>query len=202
MEYKIKYTIDIPCYISEAWPKSETSKLNKFVRDGLNLVFGAGTTRGKISDYIETGKDTIIGSMSYDYVELQKNNYQLCDGDILPEWIYFCLKLCEGIQKLAYEDNLLTAFLVPDEKKMYEGIMVHDFCSYIGDDLWSMTEYGVFLLWGVERSCFLKKGRYSVPVQCRGGIYPISDGCGIGWCLNVEDGKRIGIPIEALKECS
>jgi hypothetical protein len=201
----MKYSIDISY---EAYGfESKSSKINKIIRTGTNFIFGGGTTRVKISDYIETGKDSIVGSMIYNIFELVKYDKQIQNGDILPEWVYFWLRLCKGILNLSDKDELISALLVPEEKKIYE-LDGHELCSQIGSNSWTMGDYGVMLLWGVKPSysrCFdIKKLRFiktlQLPVQCRGAIFPMVDGCGIGWSLNFEDGKRIGIPIEALKE--
>jgi hypothetical protein len=50
----------------------------------------------------------------------------------------------------------------------------------------------------MKELCFLKKEKVQLPIQCRGAVCTIYDGSGIEWMLTLEDGKRIGLPIEAL----
>jgi hypothetical protein len=205
VKYRLKYSVDIPCYISEHEPIGKSSKMNKFIRTGLNTAFGLGTTNVKLSDYIEIEKNAIVGGMYYDTVELGKNDKQLQDGDLLPEWVYFWLKLCKEICNLANENNLRTGILALNEKEIYD-LDSHELCSQIGSNLWTMGDYGIIILWGIEPSyyssfnlkklCFTKKLHF--PMRCRGCIFPTNDGCGIKWCLNFEDGKRIGIPFDVL----
>jgi hypothetical protein len=205
MRYAMKYSFEIP-YYGGLKSKAESSKINSFISAGVNTMLGGGTIMPKINDYVETGEDTLTGGMVYDFDEMGKDDNQLKDGDLLPEWIYFWLKLCKGIQILADEDGIGSALLALGEKELCE-LDGHVLCSRIGSNLWTMGDYGVILLWGADepsysRSFSFRTGRFvkklRFPVRCRGAIFSMADGCGVGWRLNAEDGKRIGLPGELL----
>jgi hypothetical protein len=209
MNHRLRYSIDFPYEAYSFEPEAEPSKVGKLMRIGAQAILGSTIIQPRNSDYVKTGKDIIAGGMIYDAFELGKCDYQIANGETPPEWIYFWLRLCKGIQTLAKEDGIHCRLWISGEKETLE-LDSHTICSYIGSNNWTMGDYGMIMLWGVELSytryfdmkelCFLKREKILLPIQCRGAIFTIYDGCGIEWMLTVEDGKRIGLPTEVLSK--
>jgi hypothetical protein len=89
------------------------------------------------------------------------------EGDLLPEWAFYWLKLCAAILQRSATRGGVRALLVPS-RKFVAPLTVEDLCAEIASNAWK-SEAEVFMIWGAEATLFK---RPSFPIRCARSCVP------------------------------